>query len=168
MFLLHWGIGQSKLEMRQEEQAQGSSTCNLPGVAKAGICPRPALPVMFSSAALRESVPSVHINHVHFLGAENLQIRLADSGCAACMRKLQEVGKAWHAAMSIFSWSSLPGPQLLVSSAVRSGGQVTGPDQWNVAESIRRHFYDWPIRTPHPHPHPHLHPCSKILVLVPV
>lgn len=103
---------------------------------------------------------------MHFLAAENLQIQLADSGCAACMRKLQEVGKAWHAAMSIFSWSSLPGPQVLVSSAVRSGGQVTGPNQWNVAESIRCHFYDWPIRTPHPHPHPHLHPCSKILVLV--
>ena len=126
------------------KQAQGPSTCNLPGVAKAGVCPRPALPVMFHSAALGGSVPSVNVNHVHFLAAEKLQMQLADNGCAACMRKLQEVGEAWHAAMSIFSWSSLPGPQVLVSSAVRGGGQVIGPDQWNVAGDVRRHFYDRP------------------------
>ena len=46
--------------------------------------------------------------------------------------------------MSIFSWSSLPGPQVLVSSAVRGGGPVIGPDQWNVAGDVRRHFYDRP------------------------
>lgn len=134
------------------KQAQGPSACNLPGIAKAGVCPRPALPVTFHSAALRGSIPSVNVNHVHFLSAEKLQMQLADSGCAACMRKLQEVGEAWHAAMSIFSWSSLPGPQVLVFSAVRGGGQVIGPDQWNVAGDVRCHFYNRPIRTHPPTP----------------
>lgn len=115
------------------------------------------------SLCLEGSVPSVS-RPCTFLSSRKAPDAIGRQGLCSLPGKLQEVGEAWHAAMSIFFWSSLPGPQVLVPSAV---GVVARWLVWpvNVAGELKRHFYDRPIRyTPtHTLPPPHSIPTPRFL-----
>lgn len=134
-FLPHGGIGQGKLEMRQEEIGP-----SIPHLQPAWSCQGGALPQACSphhiSLCCLQGVCSISVSQPHTFLSRKAPDAIGRQQLSS-LREEAAGSKAWCSSTSIFSRSSQPGPHVLVSSAVRGGGQVTGPDQWNVAESVR-------------------------------
>lgn len=167
MFLLHWGIGQSKLKMRQGET--GSRVQHLqPAWLQGWDLPQACSPCHVSLCCL-EGVCFISVSRpCTFLSSRKAPDAIGRQGLCSLPEEAAGSGRGLarsnvHLLLVILAW-----PQVLVPSAVRSGGQVIGPDQWNVAGGEGATSMIGRLEHPHPHPHPHLHPRSKILVLFPV
>ena len=132
-FHIRGGIGQGKLEMRQEEIGP-----SIPHLQPAWSCQGRGLPQACSphhiSLCCLQGVCSISVSPPRtFLSSRKAPDAIGRQQLSS-LREEAAGGEACCSSTSIFSRPSQPGPHVLVSSALRGGGQVTHPSgMWQKA-----------------------------------